>query len=328
MTERKTRLGRVGPEVHPIGLGCMGLSGIYGQTTDDQGVATIHRALERGVTLLDTGDFYGMGHNELLIRRAIEGKRDRVQLSVKFGALRTPDGGWSGIDTRPAAVKNFATYSLKRLGVDVINVYRPARLDPQVPIEDTVGAIKELIDKGYVRYIGLSEVGVDTIRRAHAVHPIVDLQIEYSLLSRGPEDRIFSALAELGVSATLYGVLSRGLLVGRTADRPGDSRSRFPRFSSEHIEHNANLSHRLADFAAARGSTPGQVAFAWVLAKQPALVPLAGARTTEQLDDALGALDKPLSGTEVAELEELIPKDAARGTRYHPMQMAHLDSER
>jgi aryl-alcohol dehydrogenase-like predicted oxidoreductase len=301
---------------------------MYGPTTDEQGIATIHAAIERGITLLDTGDFYGMGHNELLIRRAIEGKRDRVLLSVKFGALRTPAGGWSGIDTRPAAVKNFAAYSLKRLGAEVIDIYRPARLDPQVPIEDTVGAIKDLIDKGYVRYVGLSEVGVDTIRRAHAVHPIVDLQIEYSLVSRRPEEKLFSALAELGISATLYGVLSRGLLVGRKADRPGDSRSRFPRFSSDHLAHNEQLSQKLADFAAARGSTPGQVAIAWVLEKQPTLVPLVGARTAEQLDDALGALDKPLSAADVAELEELIPHDAARGTRYHPAQMAHLDSER
>ncbi len=305
----------------------MGLSGSYGPTTDEQSVATIHAAIERGVTLLDTGDFYGMGHNEQLIRRAIQGKRDQVLLSVKFGALRTPDGGWGGIDTRPAAVKNFAAYSLQRLGVDVIDIYRPCRLDPQVPIEDTLGAIKDLVDQGYVRYIGLSEMGVDTIRRAHAVHPISDLQIEYSLVSRGPEDKIFPTLAELGISATLYGVLSRGLLAGKMG-QSGDARGRFPRFSDENRAHNQQLADKLAAFAAARGSTPGQVAFAWVLAKQPGLVPLAGARTVEQLDDALGALDKPLPPAEVAELEQLIPKGAARGTRYAEAMMAHLDSER
>jgi aryl-alcohol dehydrogenase-like predicted oxidoreductase len=199
---KKTKLGAAGPEVFPIALGCMGMSGMYGATSDDEGIATIQDAIDRGVTLIDTGDFYGMGHNEMLIGRAIQGRRDRVQISVKFGALRGPDGAWTGVDTRPQAVKNFAAYSLKRLGVDVIDIYRPARLDPSVPIEDTIGAIAELVQKGYVRHIGLSEVGVETIRRARAVHPISDLQIEYSLISRGPEEKIFPVLAELGISAT------------------------------------------------------------------------------------------------------------------------------
>ncbi len=321
------RLGRTGPEVHPLGLGCMALSGIYGTTDDDRCVATIQAAIDRGITLLDTGDFYGMGHNELLIRRAIEGRRDRVQLSVKFGALRGPDGSWGGFDGRPAAVKNFAAYSLRRLGVDVIDIYRPARLDATVPIEDTVGAVAELIDKGYVRHIGLSEVGAETIRRAHAVHPIVDLQIEYALVTRGPEDEIFSVLTELGISATLYGVLCRGLLAGSKVDAPRDMRRFLPRFSEAHRAQNAAVVQRFHAFAADHGRTPAQLALAWVLAKQPAFVPLAGARTIAQLDDALGALDHPLSADEVQALEALVPRDALGGTRYHAAQMAHLDSE-
>ena len=235
MTEptHPTRLGKTGPAVFPMGLGCMGMSGVYGASDDDEGVATIRAAIERGVTLLDTGDFYGMGHNELLVRRGIEGLRDKVQLSVKFGALRGPDGAWLGVDARPAAVKTFAAYSLKRLGVDVIDVYRPARLDPSVPIEETVGAIGDLVKAGYVRHIGLSEVGVETIRRACAVHPIVDLQIEYSVATRGPEASIFPALTELGMSATLYGVFSRGLLTGSKPSGRSDFRQYLPRFSGD-----------------------------------------------------------------------------------------------
>jgi aryl-alcohol dehydrogenase-like predicted oxidoreductase len=328
MSASNIRLGKTGPEVFRIGLGCMGLSGTYGPTSDSEGVKTIQAAVERGVTLFDTGDFYGNGHNEWLLRRALEGRRDRVQLSVKFGAMRAPDGGWSGIDTRPAAVKNFAAYSLQRLGVDVIDVYRPARLDPAVPIEDTVGAIAELITKGYVRHIGLSEVGPDTIRRAHAVHPIADLQIEYSVVTRGPEEKIFPVLAELGISATLYGVLSRGLLSGSKPGKPGDARHFFPRFAGDNLAKNAELVAALARFAAERSMSPAQVCFAWALAKQPAFVPLAGARIVAQLDDALGALDKPLGASDVAALEALIPRDAIAGTRYAGPQMAHLDSER
>ncbi len=323
-----TRLGAQGPEVFPIALGCMGMSGMYGKSSDDESIATIHAAMERGVTLLDTGDFYGMGDNEMLVRRAIEGRRDRVQLSVKFGALRSPDGGWGGVDTRPVALKNFAAYSLKRLGVDVIDIYRPARLDPNVPIEDTVGAIQELIEKGYVRHIGLSEVGVDTIRRAHAVHPIVDLQIEYSLASRSPEAKIFPALAELGISATLYGVLSRGLLSGKKPGGPRDFRAHLPRFAGAAGEKNAEVVERLRTFAEAHGRSAAQLCLAWVLAKQPKLVPLAGARTREQLSDLLGALDKPLSAAELAEVEAIVPSGAIEGTRYQQAQMAHLDSER
>jgi aryl-alcohol dehydrogenase-like predicted oxidoreductase len=251
-TQRRTLLGATGPHVFPIALGCMGMSGMYGASSDDESIATIQAAIERGITLIDTGDFYGMGHNEMLIGRALQGRRDKVQLSVKFGALRGPDNSWVGIDTRPQAVQNFAAYSLKRLGVEVIDVYRPARLDPNVPIEDTVGAIADLVKKGYVRHIGLSEVGVDTIRRAHAVHPIVDLQIEYALVSRTPEEKIFPVLRELGLSATLYGVLSRGLLSGSKPAGGKDFRAYLPRFSADNRAKNEQVVAKLVSASPSR----------------------------------------------------------------------------
>lgn len=312
----------------PIGLGCMGMSGMYGATSRDEAIATIREAIERGVTLLDTGDFYGMGDNELLVREAIAGRRDKVQLSVKFGALRGPDGSWNGADARPVAVKNFVAYSLKRLGVEVIDIYRPARLDPQVPIEDTVGAIAELIQQGYVRQVGLSEVGADTIRRAHATHPIADLQIEYSLASRKPEQTIFPTLAELGIGATLYGVLSRGLLTGSKAAGPGDFRAFLPRFAGAAGERNAAAVDALRELARAGGRTPAQLCVAWVVAKQPRLMPLIGARTRAQLADVLGALDRPLAADEVAAVEAVVAPDTIAGARYPEPAMAHLDSER
>jgi aryl-alcohol dehydrogenase-like predicted oxidoreductase len=321
-------LGKTGPRVFPIGLGCMAFSGMYGPTSEEEGVATIQAAIDRGVTLLDTGDFYGMGHNELLVGRALRGRRDELQISVKFGALRGPGGDWLGFDARPAAVKTFAAYSLKRLGVEVIDIYRPARLDPKVPIEETVGAVADLIRQGYVRHLGLSEVGGETIRRAHAVHPVTDLQIEYSLASRAPEKAIFPALAELGISATLYSVLSRGLLSGRKPAGPGDFRAHLPRFSGEEGARNEGVSERLRAVAAAGGRTPAQLCLAWVLAKQPGLVPLIGPRTREQLDDLLGALAKPLSPAEVADVEAVVPAGAIAGPRYQAAQMANLDSER
>lgn len=326
MTHRTTKLGATGPEVFPVGLGCMGMSGMYGTTDDAESVRTIQEAIERGVTLLDTGDFYGMGHNELLLREAIRGRRDRVVVSVKFGAQRGPDGTWLGFDARPAAVKASAAYSLQRLGIEVIDIYRPARLDPNVPIEETIGAITDLVRAGYVRHIGLSEVGVETIRRAQSVHPIVDLQIEYSLASRSPERAIFPALAELGIGATLYGVFSRGLLTGSKPAGPRDYRVYLPRFEAR--AKNEPVVDALARFAAESGRTPGQLALAWVLARQPTFVPLVGAKTRAQLDDALGALDKPLSSSELEALERLVPEGAIHGTRYSAEHMAHLDSER
>jgi aryl-alcohol dehydrogenase-like predicted oxidoreductase len=326
-----TLLGRTGPAVFPVALGCMGMSGIYGATDDAASVATIEHAIDRGITLLDTGDFYGMGHNELLLRRVFERRpelRSRVQLSVKFGALRGPDNSWGGVDTRPVAVKNFVAYSLKRLGVDVMDIYRPARLDPNVPIEDTVGAIADLVKGGFVRHIGLSEVGVETIRRAQAVHPIVDLQIEYALVSRGPEKAIFPVLGELGISATLYGVLSRGLLSGSKPASPRDMRAHLPRFAGEAGKKNESIVLAVASFARERGMSAAQLSIAWALAKQPAFVPVIGAKTKAQVDDLVATLEKPLSKDDVAALETLVPADAMTGTRYAAEQMKHLDSER
>lgn len=325
-TKSPLRLGETGPEVFPLGLGCMGMSGMYGESDEAQSVATIHAAIDAGVTLLDTGDFYGMGHNERLVGRAIAGRRDRVQVSVKFGALRGPDGSFIGVDTRPAAVKTFAAYSLDRLGVDVIDIYRPARLDPNVPIEDTVGAIADLVQAGYVRHIGLSEVGASTIERAAKVHPIVDVQLEYSLASRGPEKGLFDALASLGISSTLYGVLSRGLLAGSRPKGKGDYRAYLPRFAGDAASANEAAVSALHAFAEERGMTPAQLAIAWVRAKQPRLLPLVGARTRAQLSDALGALEHALSASDVEALESLLPP--IQGTRYGAEQMAHLDSER
>ena len=324
-TKQTLKLGRTGPEVFPLGLGCMGMSGMYGATDDAQSVRVIQEAIERGITLIDTGDFYGMGHNERLVGRAIQGRRDKVQLSVKFGALRGPDGSWGGVDTRPAAVKNFLAYSLDRLGVEAIDIYRPARLDPAVPIEDTVGALADLVKAGYVRHIGLSEVGVETLRRAAKVHPIVDLQIEYSLASRGPEEAIFPALQELGIGATLYGVFSRGLLTGSKPKGKGDFRAYLPRFTGANAQANEDAVGALQRFAQERGMTPGQLAIAWVRARQPGLLPVVGARTPAQLEDALGALQRPLSAEDVRALEAQVQ---VSGERYGAEQMKHLDSER
>jgi aryl-alcohol dehydrogenase-like predicted oxidoreductase len=325
---KAVKLGAQGPEVFPLGLGCMAMSGMYGATDDAESIATIHAAIDAGVTLIDTGDFYGMGHNELLVGRAIAGRRERVQVSVKFGALRGPDGSWLGVDTRPAAVKTFVAYSLKRLGVEAIDIYRPARLDPAVPIEDTIGAIAELIKAGYVRHVALSEVGADTIARAQRTHPIVDLQIEYSLVSRGPEARIFPTLEKLGIGATLYGIFSRGLLTGSKLKGPGDFRAYLPRFSSDNRAGNDNTTAALLRFASEHGMTPAQLALAWARARQPKFVPLIGPKTRAQLQDALGALQKPLSTSDVAALEALVPQHAIAGSRYGAEQMTHLDSEK
>lgn len=309
-----------------LALGCMAMSGMYGPTNDAEGIATIHEALDRGITLLDTGDFYAAGHNELLIGRAIRDRRDQVRLSVKFGALRAPGGMFIGVDNRPAALKNFLGYTLTRLGVDHIDIYRPARLDPNVPIEETVGAIAEMIKAGYVREVGLSEVGVDVIRRAHAVHPVHDLQIEYSIISRGPEQKIFPALEELGIKVTAYGLLSRGLLSGSKPTAPTDFRKHLPRFTGDNLTRNQQLVDVLRQLAAEKNVTPSQLAVAWVMAKSPNIIPLIGPRTPEQLRDSLGALDVELTPDDVARIESAVPE--AAGTRYDERQMSMLDSER
>ncbi len=306
---------------------------MYGPADRDESIATIHAALDAGVKLLDTGDFYGMGHNEMLIGDALRGRpRDDYLLSVKFGAQRGPEGAWLGYDARPAAVKTALAHSLTRLGVEHVDVYRPARLDPNVPIEETVGAIAELVQAGYVRQIGLSEVGAQTIRRAAAVHPICDLQIEYSLVSRGVEHSILATCRELGVALTAYGVLSRGLISGHySAGRelaPGDFRSRAPRFSDENLTQNLALVDSLRAIAETKRATVAQVAIAWVLSRGDDIVALVGARTRERLSEALGALELDLSDADLAELERAIPHDAIAGERYPQPQMRTLDSER
>jgi aryl-alcohol dehydrogenase-like predicted oxidoreductase len=330
------KLGRTGPDVSAIGLGAMGMSGMYGPSDRAESLATIGAALDAGVNLIDTGDFYGMGHNEMLIGEALKGRRrDDVVVSVKFGAQRGPDQAWIGFDARPAAVKTACAYSLQRLGLDHIDIYRPARLDPNVPIEETVGAVADLVQAGYVRHIGLSEVGAATIRRAAAVHPIVDLQIEYALISRGPEDEILAVTRELGIAITAYGVLSRGLIGGHMQSvtttgvhGQGDFRGHSPRFQGENLQKNLALTETLRAEAGKLGLSPAQAAIAWALAKGQDIVPVIGARTRERLTETLGALDRPLSPDEVAALEKAIPRDAAAGERYPAMQMASLDSER
>jgi aryl-alcohol dehydrogenase-like predicted oxidoreductase len=307
----------------------MGMSGgMYGPADEKESIATIHAALDAGVTLLDTGDFYGMGHNEMLVGRALKDRRDKALISVKFGALRSPDGAWLGYDARPAAVKNFLSHSLSRLGVDHIDIYRPARLDPNVPIEDTIGAIADMVTAGYVRHIGLSEMGPETIRRANAVHPISDLQIEYSLISRGPESEIFPLLDELGIGVTAYGVLSRGLLSGSTPSSQGDFRAHLPRFTGENMSRNQRLVETLTTLAGEKGLRASQLAIAWVLAKGTNIVPVIGARKRSQLEESLGALRVQLSPAELARIEAAIPASAVAGTRYDERQMQMLDSER
>jgi aryl-alcohol dehydrogenase-like predicted oxidoreductase len=329
----RRRLGSSGPEVSALGLGCMGMSGSYGPSDRAESIATIHTALDAGIDLIDTGDFYGMGHNEMLIGEAIRGRRrESLLLSVKFGGQRGPEGAILGYDASPAATKTALAYSLARLGVDYVDVYRPARLDPNVPIEETVGAIAEMVEAGYVRQIGLSEVGAETIRRAQATHPICDVQLEYSLVSRGIEREILPACRELGIAVTAYGVLSRGLISGHFDPQrelaPGDFRAHAPRFSSENRRHNLSLVDALRTLAEAKGVSVAQLAIAWALSRGEEIVPLIGARTRERLREALGALDVELDVADIAELQDAIPPDAARGERYPEHGMATLDSER
>ena len=327
------QLGSVGPEVSRVGLGCMGMSGVYGRADRATSVATIGEAVAAGINLLDTGDFYGMGHNEMLIAEATRGMaRSDYLLSVKFGAQRGPDGALLGFDARPAAVKTALAYSLRRLDAEYIDIYRPARLDRSVPIEETLGAIAEMVQAGYVRYIGLSEVGAETLRRAAATHPICDLQIEYSVISRGIEREILPACRELGIAITAYGVLSRGLISGHfSAEReldPGDFRAHAPRFTEANRRRNLALVEELRAIAAANGASVAQLAIAWVLSRGEGIVPLIGARSPERLHEALGALELELGEDEVAAIERAVPPDAVAGERYPEQQMAILDSER
>ena len=327
------QLGTTGPAVSAIGLGCMGMSDMYGPSDRAESLATFQAAVDAGVTLIDTGDFYGMGHNEMLVGEALKSvDRDRLILSVKTGALRDPTGVFLGYDSRPIAIKNFLAYSLKRLNVDYIDIYRPSRLDPDVPIEDTIGAIAEMVQAGYVRHIGLSEVGADTIRRAAAVHPIADLQIEYSLISRGIEETILPTTRELGIGITAYGVLSRGLISGHwSKQRAGEADFRglaSPRFQGDNLDHNLALVEKVRAIAAELGVSVAQVAIAWVAAQGEDIVPLVGARTRARLEEALGANQLILSPADLAGLEAAVPADAAAGERYNAHSASTLDSEK
>ena len=326
-------LGASGPQVSALGLGLMGMSGMYGPADESESIATIHAALDTGITLLDTGDFYGIGHNEMLLRDALRSRnRDNAVISVKFGALRGPDSAWLGYDARPEAVRNFVAYSLRRLGTDYIDIYRPARLDPNVPIEETVGAIADLIKAGYVRHIGLSEIGADILRRAYATHPICDLQIEYSLASRGIEKQILPTARELGVGITAYGVLSRGLLSGHwNASHElasGDFRGFSPRFRGDNLHRNLQLVDALRAVAETKGVSVAQIAIAWVAAQGDDIVPLVGARRRDRLAEALGAAPLEVTATDLAAIEQAIPADAVAGDRYPAAAMRELDSER
>ncbi len=326
-----TELGRGGPRVSRAGLGLMGMSGVYGPADESESIATIRAALDAGITLLDTGDFYGMGHNELLLRDALRGvDRASVFIQVKFGGQRDPGGAFIGHDSSPAAVKNSLAYTLTRLGTDYVDLYQPARLDHRVPIEDTVGAIAEMIQAGYVRYLGLSEVGADTIRRAAAVHPVTGLQIEYSLMSRGIEAQVLPAVRELGIGVTAYGIMSRGLLSAASARAigAGDPRSRFPRFQGENLRRNLDLLTTLEQIADGRGVTTAQLAIAWVASRGSDIIPLIGTKRRDRLAEALGAFELRLTPGELAAIEAAVPADQVAGDRYDPGGMASLDSEK
>jgi aryl-alcohol dehydrogenase-like predicted oxidoreductase len=326
-------LGSNGPRVSAVALGLMGMSEFYGPADEAESIATIHAALDAGITLLDTGDFYGMGHSEMLLREALKGRdRSEVTISVKYGALRDPMGGWRGLDARPAATMNFLAYSLRRLGTDYVDVYRPSRLDPDVPIEETVGALAELVKAGHVRHIGLSEVGAENLRRANAVHPIGDVQIEYSLFSRTVERELLATARELGVGVTAYGVLSRGLLTGQwTADRKPGAREFWnfaPRFQGDNLAANLALVDAVRAIAEAKGATVAQAAIGWVASRGDDIVPIVGARQRGELDEAISALSTALTDDDFTAIGQAAPAAAVAGSRYPDAAMHELDSER
>jgi len=308
-------LGHNGPSVSALGLGCMGMSEFYGRADRKAALATIVAAIEAGVTLFDTGDFYGMGHNELLLAEALRDQRDRAFIQVKYGALRAPDGSFLGTDARPVAMKNALSYSLQRLGTDHIDLYMTGR-DPTVPIEETIGAMGEMVRQGYVRHVGIMNVDADIIRRAHATHPVTALQFEYSLISRDIEQAVLPVCRELGIGVTAYGVLSRGLLTGSKGSGEGDVRStHYPRFQGENLTKNERLAAALAEVARNEGITAAQAAIGWVLSQGDDIIPLVGARTVERLTEALAAPLR-LSSAALASIEEAVPHEAVHGDRF------------
>lgn len=323
---KQIQLGKNGPKVAAPGLGTMGMSDMYGtkETRNDaDSIQTIQTALDMGINFLDTGDYYGAGHNELLIREALKGRTTKPVISVKFGALRSPSGDWLGFDTRPEAVKNFAAYSLNRLNVEAIDIYQPGRIDPSVPIEDTVGAIADLIKQGRVKYIGLSEANPDMIRRAHKVHPITAVEVEYSLASRVIEKEVLQVCRELGIGIVAYGVLSRGLLSGElTGQFPvTDFRAHAPRFTGENFETNQSKVALLQDMARNKGCTASQLALAWVLYQGDNILPLFGTTKMSRLKENIEASEINLTADELNYLDQTFPEGSFAGTRYAGPQM-------
>jgi aryl-alcohol dehydrogenase-like predicted oxidoreductase len=311
-------------EVSALGLGCMGMSEFYGTGDEATGISTIHRALDLGVSFLDTADMYGPFTNEQLVGKAIAGRRDEVQLATKFGNERNPDGSWVGINGSPDYVRSACDASLQRLGVDHIDLYYQHRVDTTVPIEETVGAMKELVEAGKVRHLGLSEAAAETIRRAHAVHPITALQSEWSLFTRDLEDDVVPTVRELGIGLVPYSPLGRGMLTGavsRDSLEADDSRAagRFPRFSGDALDANLRLVDEIKALAADKGCTPGQLALAWVLAQGDDVAPIPGTKRVAYLEENLGALDVALSADDLRALEDAVPRDAVVGERYADM---------
>jgi len=312
-------LGSSGIAVSAVGLGCMSLSGIYGSSGDDDGVALIREALDRGITMLDSSDAYGAGHNEELVGKAIKGRRSEVVLATKFGNLGGKDGKFA--DGRPEFVISSCEASLKRLGVDVIDLYYQHRIDPTVPIEDTVGAMAKLVKAGKVRALGLSEASPKTVRRGHAVHPIAAVQNEFSLLYRSDAEETLKTTRELNIAFVSYSPLGRGLLTGNVELAEADGRRRHPRFSPENFERNVALVHRIDDLAREKNCTPGQLALAWVLAQGDDIVPIPGTKKKERLIENIGALSVHLSESDLAKIADAIPIGAAAGLRYPEAQM-------